>query len=106
MNLISFHGLVKGKKPTVVVLYCYWWVNYHLEIGLDIIQHKNNSLIIVSYEAKQRIHVIHIPKTDFIMACYTEIYSIVKIIKKLHIKSNLHYGYIHNFYHDKQVLID
>ena len=106
MNLISFHGFVKGKKSTVVVLYCYWWVNYHLEIGLDIIQHKNNNLSIVSYEAKQRIHVIHIQKTDFIMACYTEIYSVENTIKKLHIKSDFHSGYIYNFYRNKQEIID
>ena len=36
------------------------------------------------------------------MACYTEISSAANTVKKLHIMSDLNYGHIHNFYHDKQ----
>ena len=40
------------------------------------------------------------------MACYTEISSVSNIINKLHIQSDLNSGYIQNFYHDKQEIID
>ena len=36
------------------------------------------------------------------MACYTEIPSVASIIKRFHIMSDLHSGYIHNVYIDKQ----
>ena len=40
------------------------------------------------------------------MACYAEISSAANTIKKFHTKSDLYYGYIYNFYHDKQDNID
>ena len=40
------------------------------------------------------------------MACYTEISSVANTIQKLHIHSDFHSGYIHNFYHDKQESVD
>ena len=40
------------------------------------------------------------------MAFYTEITSVENTIKKLHIQADLHSGYIHNLYHDKQDIID
>ena len=36
------------------------------------------------------------------MDCYTEISSVANTINKFHINSDLNYGYIHNFYHDKK----
>ena len=45
-------------------------------------------------------------KTDYVMACYTEIFSVANNIKKFHILYNLHYVYQKNFYHDKQKEID
>ena len=40
------------------------------------------------------------------MAFHTEIYSVSNTINKLYTKSDFHSGYIHNFYHNKQVFID
>ena len=40
------------------------------------------------------------------MACYAEINSVANTTKKLNIRSNYHYFYIHNFYHNKQEIID
>ena len=40
------------------------------------------------------------------MACYTAISFLENTIKKLYIWSNLHTGYKHNFYHDKQDTFD
>ena len=40
------------------------------------------------------------------MACYTKIYSVSNNIKKLNIQSDLYFGYINNFDHDKQDIID
>ena len=39
------------------------------------------------------------------MACYTNIYSVSNNIKKLNIQSDLYFGYINNFYQDKQFLL-
>ena len=39
------------------------------------------------------------------MACYTK-FPVVSTILKLNIKSNLHTGYKHNFYHDKRERFD
>ena len=40
------------------------------------------------------------------MACYTVISSVADTLNKFHIQSNLHNGYKHNFYHDKQDAFD
>ena len=40
------------------------------------------------------------------MSCYTEISSVENTLDKLKIKYNLHTGYRHNFYHDKQDKFD
>ena len=50
------------------------------------------------------IYDIH--KSDFVMACYTEIPSVENTINKFHIRSDLSSGYIHKFYHDKKDIID
>ena len=42
----------------------------------------------------------------YVMDCYIAITSIEYTKKKLHIMSDLNYGYIHNFYHDKKESID
>ena len=60
----------------------------------------------VPNEAKQRIHAINMHKSYFVMACYTEIHSVANTINKLYIMSDVHFGYIHNFYHDKQGVVD
>ena len=44
--------------------------------------------------------------SDCVMGCYTEITSVENTIKKFHIMSDVHICYIHNFYHDKQEIID
>ena len=44
--------------------------------------------------------------SDYVMDCYTSITSALNTIKKLHIMSYFHSGYIHKFYHDKQEIID
>ena len=51
---------------------------------------------------KQIIHVINKQKTDHVMACYIEIYSVANTLKKIHIQSSLHTGYKKSFYHDKR----
>ena len=48
------------------------------------------------------IHAIYIHKSYYVMDFYTEIPSIENTIHTLHIMSDFHSGYIHNFYHDKQ----
>ena len=55
---------------------------------------------------KRIIHVIDKQKTDYVMACYTVISSVADTLNKFHIQSNLHNGYKHNFYHDKQDAFD
>ena len=40
------------------------------------------------------------------MDCYTEIPSIANTITKYHIQSDLHFGYMRNFYHDKKDIVD
>ena len=40
------------------------------------------------------------------MAYYTGILSVATTIKQFHIIYYLHYGYIHNFYYNKQEVID
>ena len=40
------------------------------------------------------------------MARYTEISSVANTLKKFHIQSNLHNGYKHSFYDDKQDKFD
>ena len=47
-----------------------------------------------------------IHKSEFLIACYKKIPYVVNTINKYHIHSYLHYGYIHNFYHDKQEIVD
>ena len=59
-------------------------------------------MISVPNEVKQIIHVINKQKTDHVMACYIETYSVANTLKKFHIQSNLHTVYKHNFYRDKQ----
>ena len=81
-------------------------MEYYLEKGLVILEHNSKKLSIVPNKTKQIIHVIKIHKSDFVMAFYIAIITVANIIKKLHILSDLNYGYIHNFYHDKQDIID
>ena len=45
-------------------------------------------------------------KSDFVMDCYTSIPYVVKTINKLNIMSNVNFGYMHNFYHDKKDITD
>ena len=52
------------------------------------------------------MHAINIHKSDFVMAYCTEIASVANTIQKLHIQSDLHSGYINNFNHYKQEIID
>ena len=40
------------------------------------------------------------------MACYTDIASVANTVKKFHIQSDLHSGYMHNFNNDKRGIID
>ena len=40
------------------------------------------------------------------MSCCTEIVFVAKTKNKLNIQSDLNYGYIHNFYHYKNEIID
>ena len=40
------------------------------------------------------------------MACYTEIYAVSNILKKLYIQSNFHTVYKHHLYHYKQDKFD
>ena len=44
--------------------------------------------------------------SDFVMACYTDIKSIENTKNKLHIMSDIYFGYIHNLYHNKKDIID
>ena len=38
------------------------------------------------------------------MACYKSVSYVENTINKLHIQSDLHYGYIHKLYNDKSFL--
>ena len=40
------------------------------------------------------------------MDCFTVVSSVANTEKKINIHSYSHYGYIHNFYHDKQDIVD
>ena len=51
-------------------------------------------------------HVIDMHYLDYVVDFYTEINYVENTINKLHIKSDLHSGYIHNLYHDKQESIN
>ena len=51
---------------------------------------------------KLRIHAIDKQKTDYVMACTTEISYAANTIKKLHIQSPLDFDYHKNLYRDKQ----
>ena len=102
MNLISYHGFTKKKNPTVILLFCTWLVEYYLEKGFVIIEHNSKKLRSEPNEEKQRIHAINMHQSYFVMDCYVETSSLANTINKLHIQSDLHSGYIHNLYHDKQ----
>ena len=106
INLILCHVFTKKKKSTIVLLRHTQLVEYYLEKGLVILLHNYKNLSSLPNEAKQIILVINIHKSDYVMDCYTEITSVENTIKKLHIQSDLNYGYIHNFYNDKQYIID
>ena len=54
---------------------------------------------------KQIFHAIHKQKR-LCVACYTAITSLANTLDKFYIQSNLHTGYKHNFYDDKQEKID
>ena len=50
--------------------------------------------------------MVDLHDSDFVISCYKEIPYVSNTINKLHIMSGLNFGYIHNLYHDKQVIID
>ena len=106
MNLISCHGFMKDKNSTVILLCCNWLMEYYLAKEFFILEHNSKNLSIVPNEAKQIINAINMHDSDFVMAFYTSINSVENTINKFHIVSDLNFGYIHNFYHDKQESID
>ena len=77
-------------------------MEYNLSKGFVIIEHRSKNLINVTNEVKITIHTIDMHYSDFALTCYTEIPSVSKIIKKLHIVYDLSSSYIHNFYNYKQ----
>ena len=92
---------MKKTKSTFILSCRSRLVEYFLEKGFLIIQHKSKQLSSITNEARQIIHDIHIQKKS-VMSCYTTISSVANTIKKFHIQSDLHSSYIHNLYHNKQ----
>ena len=82
------------------------FVEYYLEKGFVILAHNPKNLSIVPNEAKQIIHAINIHTLDFVMDCYTEIYSVANTKNKLNTLSDLYYGYIQNFYQNEKYITD
>ena len=78
------------------------FVEYYLEKGFVILAHNPKNLSIVPNEVKQIMHAIDMHDSEYVMSCYTSITYVANTVKKLHIMSDLNYGHIHNFYHDKQ----
>ena len=64
------------NKPTVILLCRNRLVEYYLEKGFIIIQHNYKNLSSVPNKSKQIIHAINTHKSEFVMTCYTEIYSV------------------------------
>ena len=104
-NIISFHEFTKDKNSTVILLCHTRLLEYYLSKGFVILEHNSNNSSSVSNKSKQIIHAIDTHGSDYVMACYTKITSVANTIKKFHIMSYLHYGYIHDFYHDKQEIV-
>ena len=77
-------------------------MNYYLSKGSVIIEHNSKNLSGVTNEAKKGIHAMNKPKTDYIMAYHTEISSVANTLNNFHIQSNMHTGYKHSLYNDKQ----
>ena len=97
---------MKNINSTAILLYRSRLVNYYLAKVFIIIKQKSKHLSIVPNEVKQIIHAINKQKTDYVMACYTEFFSVANTLKKFHIHSNLDNGYKHSFYNYKQVKFD
>ena len=96
------------KKPdSNIILNCRsCLVNYYLEKKIVNIEHNSKQLSSAPNDVKLIIYVIDKQKTDYVMVCTTEIYSVSKTINKLYIHSPLHSVYQHNLHHDKQDIID
>ena len=79
--------------------------NYYLSKVFVILEHNSKQLSSVPNDVKLIIRAINKQKTDYVMACYTEISS-ENTINKLQILSTVHSVYQQNLYHDKQDIID
>ena len=93
MNLVCFHGFMEKPNSTVVLNFQSYLVNYYLAKQFVIIDHNYKQLSSFPNDVKLRIHAIDKQKKDFVMACTTEISSIVNTKRKFHIQSPLHFPY-------------
>ena len=66
-------------------------MNNYLEKLLFIIENNSKELPILPNNAKLIIHSTSQLKTDFVVVKNTELFSVAKKIKKLHIRSDLHF---------------
>ena len=83
MNLISCHGFTKNTISNFILVCHYWLVNYNYAKGFVIIEHNSQHSRSVPNETKQLIHAINKQKKDYVIACYTYIYSAANTLKQI-----------------------
>ena len=101
MNIISYHGFVNDKKPTVILSYCSTFVEYFLSKGFLILENGSIALNNLPLFVKQIIDAEILHKNYFVMACYRAISSEANTLKIIIICSSFFTGFASAYYNDK-----
>ena len=102
MGLLLCHGFMKNINFTLILSCPSRMLEYYFLKGFVILESNSNKLFIISNEAKQRVHIMDMHNSDYVMTFNTAIISISKTLQKFWIQSYFHSYYIQTIYNIKE----